>query len=117
MLKFFNPPETCSVGWSLSGTKCYLLIQSETLQYAGMHRYSLAQSETLQYAEAQTACTAYHPDGLLAAPLNADIQVLTLLISLMLINAGNSADKTVEYDNVVHIVFDENIVCRQFWTT
>ena len=50
-----------------------------------MHCYSLTQSETLQYADAQIACTAYHPDGLLAAPLNADIQA-TLLI-LIIINA------------------------------
>ena len=67
-----------------------------------MHCYSLAQSDKIQYSEAQSACTAYHPDGLLAAPLNADIQAT--LILLMLIDAVDSADETVVYDDIVHVV-------------
>merc|ERR1712013_105510 len=71
---------TCADGWTLQGTQCYILIQSETATYPA----------------AKVACAQYGTDGLLAAPVTSEIQgVLDSLNA-----AGTPADFWIGLDDM-----------------
>merc|ERR1712013_49845 len=71
---------TCANGWTLQGTQCYILIQSETATYPA----------------AKAACAQYGTDGLLAAPVTSEIQgVLDSLNA-----AGTPADFWIGLDDM-----------------